>query len=494
MSESPELVGTDGSLASLSVRQLRAGFLAGEFSPVEVIDAVTQRIEWIEPHVEAFFTLLLEEARISAEAAERAYRAGDTQPALLGIPVAVKDLFDTAAIPTTYGSPMFIGHVPLRDATMVQRLRDAGAIVVGKSATHEFGWGITTNSQHFGPTRNPWAIDRTPGGSSGGSAVALACGYVPIAIGTDTGGSTRIPGAFCGVVGHRPSAGRLSKAGLFPLAPSLDEVGVMARNPADANLLLGILEGPDPDDPYSFAPMDRDPLADLERLSGLRVGVSPDLLQVPLAADIDEVFQASVARCEELGARVIEVDFPESDLAYAAFGAVQRAEAAHVHERAGLFPRRTEYGSDVRSRLDRAAEATLADYLNAQADRQRIRARFHEVFHAVDLLVSPISAVSPPIVGNEHVLHMDRRVLFREAVMGYTVPQSLAGLPSCSVRAGFDRLGIPVGVQITGPGGADRRVLAVAGCLFAATPELQRRWPDPVPPRSAEPRRHEVGS
>ena len=219
-----------------SAVELRAAFAARELSPVEVIDGTVDEFG-------AFVTPTLERARDEARAAERAYTDG-TARALEGLPLAVKDLFDTEGVPTSYGSPIFAGHVPDADAEAVRRARAAGAIVVGKTLTHEFAWGITSNNPHYPPCRNPWDPERVPGGSSGGSAVALASGAAALALGSDTGGSIRIPAAFCGVSGLKPTYSRIPVTGVFPLARSLDHVGPMAVTPADVRLFYEVLAGP----------------------------------------------------------------------------------------------------------------------------------------------------------------------------------------------------------------------------------------------------------
>ena len=464
-------------LVRLSARQLLAGYRAREVSPVEVVDALAARIEELNPLLGAFTTLCLERAREEARAAEEAYRRGEAG-ALAGVPFAVKDLFDSAGIRTTYGSPMFAEHVPAADATAVRRAREAGAILLGKTQTHEFAWGITSVNFLMGTSRNPWALGRMSGGSSGGSAVALAAHLVPLALGSDTGGSIRVPSAFCGTVGLKPTYGRISAAGVFPLARSLDHPGPMARTPADAALLLGAIAGLDPDDPATADV----PLGELELdggVEGLRVGLCPDLHLVPLAPHVQAAFDEAVHAVERLGAELVEARMPEAELAYPTFGVIQRAEALFTHTHAGLFPARVdEYGEDVRGRLEAATKVTLPEYLAASADRQRLRAAFARVFTAVDLLLTPVAAGPPLPIGEERLEHLGRELEFRELVMTYTVPQDLTGLPACAVRAGFDSLGIPVGVQFTGPPWSEARVLRAAHAHFEATEELQDRWPD----------------
>jgi aspartyl-tRNA(Asn)/glutamyl-tRNA(Gln) amidotransferase subunit A len=346
--------------------------------------------------------------------------------------------------------------VPGEDAAAVRLTREAGGILIGKTSTHEFAWGITSVNPRMGTPRNPWATERISGGSSGGSAVALAAFETPLALGSDTGGSIRAPSSYCGVVGLKPTYGRIDLAGAWPLARSLDHAGPMARTPADAALYLEALAGIEV------------PLGDFEE--GLRVGVCPDLHRFPLAADVQTAFDSAARALEELGARVVEVALPEAEVIFPTFGVIQRVEALRTHREAGLFPaRRDEYGADVLGRLDLATGETLDTYVEATAERERVRAGFARLFQAVDLLLTPIVGTSPPTIEEQTIVDPGADAAFRESVMTYTTPQDLVGLPACAVRAGTDRLGIPVGVQLTGRPWSEGRVLRAAHAFHEAT-------------------------
>jgi aspartyl-tRNA(Asn)/glutamyl-tRNA(Gln) amidotransferase subunit A len=413
----------------LTAVELRAAFAARELSPMETIDAAAEHGD-----LGAFITLTLDEAREQARAAERAYARGEARP-LEGLTLAVKDLFDTAGIRTTYGSKIYADHVPDADAELVRRAKHAGAIVVGKTLTHEFAWGITSVNPHYPPCRNPYDRERVPGGSSGGSAVALATGAAALALGTDTGGSIRIPAAFCGVSGLKPTYGALSLEGVQPLAPTLDHAGPMARTPADVRLFWEALTGAADGEPG-------------------RIAVCPDLHVQPLTPGIERAFDAAANALD-----VTEVGFDAPENLYATYAPIQNAEAAKIH--AQHFPSRSdEYGDDVAGRLDAAAKVTLAEYIEATVERERIRAAFSRLFTQCDLLLTPISAVPPEPI--EQPTHQR----FRDGVLPYTVPQDLAGLPTCAVPVGFDDEGLPVGVQLTGPPRAEGRVLAAAERLY----------------------------
>ena len=463
-------------LVRLTAHQLLEGFRARTISPVELVRALADRITDLDGPLGAFSTLCIDRAVAEASASEAAYARGGPVRALEGVPFGVKDLFDTAGVRTTYGSPMFRDHVPEEDAAAVRLAREAGAILIGKTQTHEFAWGITSVNELMGSTHNPWNTDRISGGSSGGSAVALAAHFVPLAIGSDTGGSIRVPSCFCGTVGCKPTFGRISTTGVRPLASSLDHPGPMARTPADAALLLGAMVGGGRDAEQGVARVELAPSVGLE---GVRIGVCPDLNLVALLPSISRAFDSAVTALKRLGAEVAMVSLPEADGAYDTFGVVQRSEALLSHTRAGLFPeRRDEYGSDVRGRLELAQKATLTEYLDGIAARERLRAGFHRVLSEVDLLLTPVAAGSPATLGEEHVMHLGEEIEFRRLVMSYTVPQDLTGLPACTVRAGYDELGIPTAVQLTGPAWSEWRVLAAAHALFGETGEVQDRWPD----------------
>ena len=461
------------------MKELLEVYSTRQVSPVEVLDALVARIEVVDCRVGGFTALCLDRARDEALASEAAWSRGSAR-ALEGIPFGAKDLFDSEGVRTAYGSSMFASHVPARDAEVLRTARAAGAILVGKTQTHEFAWGITSVNERMGSAHNPWALDRVSGGSSGGSAAVLAADEVPLTIGSDTGGSIRVPAAFCGIVGLKPTYGRISGYGAWPLAPSLDHPGPMARTPADAALLLEVLAGVDPADPATTDAPLGDIRGELFRgLGGLVVGICLDLHLVPLAPDVQAVYDATLRSLEAAGGRFVELTLPESELIYPAFGTIQRAEALDTHRRAGIYPaRRAEYGEDVLGRLDGATAVTLEEYLAASADRRRVRAAFARLFGACDVLVTPVSAGSPLPIGDETVIHEGEELTFRELVMSYTTPQDLVGLPACAVRAGFDAIGIPVGVQFTAARWHESLVLRAAQGLYDATPEVQARRPE----------------
>ena len=415
----------------MTAAALLAAYAARERSPVEVVAALAAAVE-ADPHG-AFWATCLERAAGEARASEERWARGDTRP-LEGVPIAVKDLFDTEGVETTYGSAMFRGHVPGRDAEAVRLVREAGAIVLGKTATHEFAWGFSSINDALGTVRNPRDPECVAGGSSGGSGAALAAGLAPLALGTDTGGSIRVPSAFCGVYGLKPTWGRVSLEGVWPLARTLDHAGPMARSPRDLALLLGVLA----DVPEHVAP------------SPPRVVVCPDLHGAPLEPPIAAAHE-QLALC--LGAG--EVAFPEAELIVPAFRAIQLAEGHETHRAAGLWPDRAdEYGADVRSRVAMGAEVGLPALLAAHTDRETVRAAFARLFERADVLLTPAVPLAARRIEDERA-----RPALRESVLAYTAPQDLVGLPACV---------LPNGMQLTGPPGAEALLLAAASSLHEA--------------------------
>jgi aspartyl-tRNA(Asn)/glutamyl-tRNA(Gln) amidotransferase subunit A len=360
---------------------------------------------------------------------------------------------------------MFDAHVPAEDAEAVRRAKEAGAIVVGKTATDEFAYGIAGVNPHYGATRNPWSEAHVSGGSSSGSAAALAAFQVPLALGSDTGGSIRAPSAFCGTVGFKGTWGAVDTAGMWPMGRTLDHAGPMARTPADAALLLGVIA-----DGRRGAHVS----ATLARpQAGTRVGVCPDLAEAAAAPDVARVVASALAALGDCGFTVTEVRLADAERLVPTFVTIRDAETLDAHRRAGLFPgRRAEYAPLTAARLDAAVGVGLDDYLAAGAVRARIAAGFDRLFDAVDVLLVPIASASPPAV--------DAPAPDDEAwelVHAFTVPFNLLGVPACAVRAGFDDQGLPVGVQIVGRDREDAAVLAVAQALFEATSSIQERRP-----------------
>jgi amidase len=478
------LSSSQGLTPFVSAEALARAYRARRLSPLEAVRAALDRIDRVNPLVNAFVTLDREGALAAARAATRALRRGAVLPPLHGIPVAVKDVIDTRGLRTTYGSTIYADHVPAADALSVERLRAAGAIVLGKTNTPEFAAGGNTFNALFGATRNPWNLGRTCGGSSGGSAVALACGMAPLALGSDLGGSLRTPAAFCNVVGFRTSPG------LVPVHPwvsawdTLYVEGPMARTVADVALLLAVLAGPDERAPLSY-PVDTRALRRAARspvIRGWRAAWTPDLGGlIPVDPEVARVAEGATAVLRGLGVRV-ETGSPDlSDTREIVLGT---RGLSKVVEHAERLPR---WRATMQRGLVWNIEQGLALTPEAIARAERLRTGlWHRVraFMATrDLLVLPTVAVPPFPVEQPYPTEIAGKPLEDYTQWFFlTYAISLAGLPAISVPCGFTRGGLPVGVQLVGRWRQEAAVLQAAAAFEAAAP-----WADRPPPVLAAP-------
>ena len=453
----------------LGIGGLSLAYLSGQLTPSSVLEATLDRIAAADATLSSFVAIDVDGARRAAAAADEELRTGRCRGPLHGVPIAVKELFDVRGLPATYGSRARAGAVATADSEVVRRLRRAGAVIVGLTRSHEFGWGITNRHPDGSGTSNPHNQDFVSGGSSGGSAAAVAAGLVPGAVASDTGGSIRIPAALCGVAGIKPTFGRIPRDGSVPLAPSLDTPGFIARAAADLVPLLMASAGPSASDPATrIADMARPPVLPAT-LAGRRVGVCPDLLDTAMAAPHAAAYQRAIGAFRSLGAQIIELRLPAASQYREVFNVIQMAEAYDVHHhRLGLFPgRASDYGDDVRRRLERARCVGIAAYLAACDRRLHLVAALDEALAAVDSLLTPVNPTTPPRHADpDHVTAPDgTRQPFRDFIMGYTVPQNLAGVPAATIRAGTDDMGIPCGVQLTAARGKELTALALAEVL-----------------------------
>ncbi len=466
-------------LWTLTAEELSIGYRRGDFSPSEVVESCFSRIEATEPSVGAFRELCFENAKFEADrSTAKLDSIAEDQP-LYGIPVAIKELFDVRSMSGCYGSEVLAGRVSESDAEVVRRLRNAGAIVVGTTRAHEFGWGITTQHKSLGSTRNPWVLSRVPGGSSGGSAVAVSTGMVPMALASDTGGSIRIPASVCGVYGIKPTYGRIPKRGGVSLSPSMDHPGPVARTLADMELMLRVMSGYDHEDPSTLTR----PLPAIARFSNslkeITVGTCPDLHLRRLSTDYENLFELALQAVASAGCALETVHISGAEQIRPTFASIQMAEAYYVHtEELKTFPaRKANYGDDVCNRLALAVDVSLRDYIVAMKERMRIRREFESMFSQVDVLITPITAAGPSTIENpDFVEHLGETIEFRDLCMDYTVPQDLLGLPACVIPVGFDADGLPVGIQITAPAEREDLVIHVA-LKLAEELNLPRQWP-----------------
>jgi aspartyl-tRNA(Asn)/glutamyl-tRNA(Gln) amidotransferase subunit A len=429
----------------MTVAGLAARLGRGELSPREAVLDALGRIEARDAALNAFISVRAEEALAEADALEQE----DVRGPLWGVPVAVKDVIDVAGARTTAGSRILADNVAVEDAPVVARLRRAGAIVLGKLNTHEFAWGATTTSPHYGPARNPWDSGRICGGSSGGSGAAVAAGLVPGAIGTDTGGSVRIPACLCGVTGVRPSTGRVPIRGVVPVSWTFDTVGPLARTAEDCALLLQVMAGGHQADPTTVTAA-VPPYAGLldGGVRGLRVGVVSHLF----AGAIDERVAASaeqaVGELAALGARVERVDAEFLRETEVVQQLIMLPEAASVHLE-WLRTRLADYGDDVRARLLAGLLLPGTAVVTGQRARRRLYARAASLLDRFDLLVAPEMPIVAPRIGEDTVEVGGTRLPYRLSLIPYNSPWSCLGLPVASVPCGVVD-GLPVGLAIVG--------------------------------------------
>jgi aspartyl-tRNA(Asn)/glutamyl-tRNA(Gln) amidotransferase subunit A len=467
-----------GALSFASIGELASRLRAGDVSPQDVVEDVLARIER-RRDLNAFITVTADLARAQAEEAAREISAGRYRGPLHGVPVSLKDLIDTRGIRTTCGSRILADHVPSRDATIVERLRQAGAVLVGKTALHEFAYGVTTTNPHFGPTRNPWDLDRIPGGSSGGSGAAVAAGLGAASIGTDTGGSIRIPAALCGVVGLKPTYGRVSRYGVFPLAWTLDHPGPLTRTVEDAALVLQAIAGPDARDPATLGQSVPDFAAAVRQdVAGLRVGVLDDEYHQEVADDVRRAVEEALQVLRDLGVRADRVRFPRPEEARTAQLVITLAEAASVHER-WLRDRPDEYGVQTRDLLRQGQMLTATQYLRALKVRALLVEEVAALFRTYAALVLPTTPIVAPPIGQDTVTVGDRSGDVRGILTRLTRVINLVGLPAISVPCGLGAAGMPVGMQVVGRPMDEVTVLALAAAYERATPWHTRTPPDP---------------
>ncbi|MCP4536784.1 MAG: Asp-tRNA(Asn)/Glu-tRNA(Gln) amidotransferase subunit GatA [Chloroflexi bacterium] len=476
------------NLYQLTIHQAHKRLASGEISSVELTEAVLERILAVDNDVQAYLTLTPEQALTQARAADERRSAGDDTP-LLGIPLAIKDVLCTKGIPTTCGSRILEDFVPPYDGTAVARLKAAGAIILGKTNTDEFAMGSSTENSAFFTTRNPWDLDRVPGGSSGGSAAAVAADECSGALGTDTGGSVRQPASLCGIVGLKPTYGRVSRYGLIAFASSLDQIGVLTKDVTDAALLLEVIAGYDSRDSTSMnvpVPHYSVGLQDSDGLEGMRVGVPKEYFIDGIQPEVETKVRAAVNALAKLGAQVQEISLPHTDYALPVYYLIAPAEAsANLARYDGVrYTMRVDangpnemykatrgqgFGSEVKRRIMLGTYALSAGYydayyLKAQKVRTLIKSDFDAAFEQVDVIVSPVTPTTAFRIGEktDDPLQMYLSDIF-------TLSMNLAGICGLSLPCGFDNDGLPIGLQLIGPAFGEERILRVAYAYEQAT-------------------------
>ncbi|HET6324893.1 MAG TPA: Asp-tRNA(Asn)/Glu-tRNA(Gln) amidotransferase subunit GatA [Planctomycetaceae bacterium] len=482
------------SISGDSTSQLLAAMASGELSAVDVASACLDQIAAHDPQVQAFLHVDRDGALQQAALVDEKRRAGKPLGQLAGLPVAVKDVVSTRGLPTTCGSRILQRYVPPYDAEIIRRLRAADAVILGKTNMDEFAMGSSTENSAFQITRNPWDAARTPGGSSGGSAAAVAAGMSSVAIGSDTGGSIRQPAGFCGIVGMKPTYGRVSRYGLLAYASSLDQLGPLATDVAGTATLLEVIAGHDSQDSTSVdRPVPEYGLTLEQPLSGLRIGLAREHFAAGLDAEVAAVTRAAADVYRSLGAKVVDVTLPHSKYAVAAYYLIAPSEAAsnlarydgvHYGHRAEKFDglidmyatsRGEGFGAEVKRRImlgNYALSAGYYDayYLKALKVRRLIRGDFDRAFESCDVLLSPVAPTPAFKVGE---LVDDPLAMYLSDI--YTLSANLAGLPGISLPGGFSLGGLPIGIQLQGPPFAEETLLRAARMFERETPWHTKR-------------------
>jgi Asp-tRNAAsn/Glu-tRNAGln amidotransferase A subunit and related amidases len=438
-----------------------------KISSQDLAEACYRQIERLNSSLNAFITVIdLQDALKSQLPGDNA----SSSNALRGIPIAVKDLFDTAGIRTTAGSIFFAENIPQEDAFVVERLKQAGALIVGKTNTHEIALGVTGNNPHYGTARNPWDAARIPGGSSSGSAIAVATGMALGALGTDTGGSIRIPASLCGIVGFKPTFGRVSLRGVFPLSWNLDHVGPLTKCVKDAASILQVISVYDPIDPASSKMLTGDYLGHLvDDVTGRKIALGVGDYIESADAEVLSAVREAVQTFESLGCKVQEVNVDWMRDAALANKTMTQSDGAAVH-RDRLKEHPEMFGEDIRRRLEDGASTTSTEYILARRTQAEVKKRFEQFFEAYDLLITPTTPITAPTIeGHDAVEQAGRLTRF-------TAPFNLTGLPALSLPCGLTEQGLPIGLQIVSRAWADAKVLN-AGYAFEQATEWNKNFP-----------------
>jgi aspartyl-tRNA(Asn)/glutamyl-tRNA(Gln) amidotransferase subunit A len=459
-------LGGSQDLASLTLKQASELLRSRAASPVDLTQACLRRIDSDNSALNAFITVMREQALAVASEMEAEQRRGIWRGPLHGIPIALKDNIDSAGIRTTAASELFKDRVPSEDAEVVRRLKNAGAILIGKTNLHEFAYGGSSSVSYFGPVHNPWALDRVPGGSSGGSAAATAADFCYGALGTDTAGSVRIPASYCGIVGFKPTYGRVSNRGVIPLSWTLDHVGPLCRTVEDAALILGVIAGYDEPDPTSVdAPVPDYRRAFKMQASRLRLGIPRTPFFDTLNMEIAKALDVAIEVLRKRTASAVEITLPPASLSFDEIYAKVRGVEAYTYHSHWIADSPEKYQAITRQRIQNSAGVKSESYVQAHRQLELIRREIIKVFEKVDLLITPTLPTLPGTIAQG-----------AEPSIRNTLPFDVMGLPTISVPCGFTSSGLPIGLQISGAPFAESTVLALAHAYEQAT-EWHTRHP-----------------
>jgi aspartyl-tRNA(Asn)/glutamyl-tRNA(Gln) amidotransferase subunit A len=463
--------------ALLSLVEVAQAIAQKRVSSREVTQSCLDRIAQWQPRLNAFMTIDAEEALAAAVAADAAVAKGNSRGALHGVPLAHKDMYYDAGKVVTCGSKIRRDWVATTTATSLQRLKDAGTIRLGSLQMAEFAYGPTGHNAHYGPVHNPWAVDRITGGSSSGSGAAVAARLTFAALGSDTGGSIRMPAHFCGVTGLKTTVGRISRAGAMPLSQSLDTVGPLARTVEDCALLLGLMAGADPNDPTAIGDDVPDYMAATrESLEGLTVGVPTAFYVDDLDADTARILDETLATLKREGAEVVQVELPDQRQLTAACQFVLAVEAAAFHKR-WMIERPQDYGPQVLMRLQNGLAISGVSYLEAMRWRGPALAAHVAATAGVDAVLAPVAPVAAPTIAESDVGNSPDAEAVIQRLTRFTRPVNYLGLPSLAIPAGFTDTGLPVGMQLIGRP-FDEATLLRAGAAFQRATDFHDRCPE----------------
>ena len=457
------------AICFLSIAEAAQQIASGDLSPVELVDAHLERVHETNGRLNSFITLLEAESTAAAKVAEADIRSGSYRGPLHGIPIGLKDLYYTKGVRTTVGSKIMSDFVPEEDAAVTERLKAAGAIIIGKLQMHEFALGATSENPHYGPAHNPWSTDRVTGGSSGGSGASVASGQCMGAMGSDTGGSVRIPACLCGIVGLKPTFGRVSKYATFPLSWTLDTVGPMTRTVRDAALMLNAIAGHDHRDPSSS----RRPVEDFTAMlgkdvAGVRIGIPRKFFFDILDAQVEDSVTQAARVLEGLGASVEEVSLPLAEQSQSISSAIIAAEGAEIHiDR--LRQRASDIDSEARARLETGAMMPAIHYVKAQRARAALNQQVRQVMERVDLLLTPTVPVGATKIGDSTVSVGGGAEPTLSLLSRLTRPFNLCGVPTITLPCGLTSEGLPIGLQLAGRPFEEATVLRLAHAYEQAT-------------------------
>lgn len=471
----PEVITLSKELLGKSVTELAGLIESKDVSPVEATSAMLDHAQNLNAEINAYISFTADQALIDAKKAEDEIAAGRYRGTFHGVPLALKDNLYFAGEVTTMASKIHGNFVSQRDATVVAKLREAGVVFTGKLNMHEYAWGIDNNNPHFGAVRNPWDPSKVPGGSSGGSGAAVAADMTFASLGTDTAGSIRIPSAACGIVGLKPTHGRVGKFGCFPLAWSLDHIGPMTKTVADAAAMLQVISGFDPEDPTSVnAPVDnyQNPSGDVK---GLVIGIEEDYFFKDVDSEIERLIRSQIDNLVSQGAKLKTVKIPALQHSEWAELATSLSEASAIHHR-NLIKRPDDFGADIRFLFQLGELFSSVDYLQAQQIRRQLKSEFKNAHADVDVLIAPTLPVMPPNIGDSEADLNGTKVDLIDNFIRFTGPSNLTGLPALSVPAGFNGH-LPVGLQIIGRAFDEATVLNVGRAVEQTRPLGDRRPP-----------------